>query len=51
MLKVNLKHGLLSASKETAILPSIYHNIYRASNNPVVDYFTVLEVITKTFFF
>lgn len=51
MQKVNLKHGQLSASKQTAILPSFYHYIYRASNTPLVAYFTALkEAITKTFF-
>lgn len=51
MQKVNLKHDQLSASNQTAILPSIYHNIYTTSNTPLVDYFTALEeIITKTFF-
>lgn len=48
MQKVNLKHGQISASKETAILPSIYHNIYRVCNTPLADYFTALDIITKT---
>lgn len=52
MQKVNLKHGQLSATRQTAIFPSIYLNIYRTSNTPLVDYFTASEkVITKTFFF
>lgn len=45
---VNLKLGKLSASKQRAILLSIYHNIYTATNTIVVDYFTVFEEIIPT---